>query len=131
MTASLPTPPAATPRRTVSRRRDGEWGVGASLLSLIILGAHYLWWDQRLGTELDPVWADEYDPAFEVALGTITSTTTVVSAVAAVLVVVVPAVTWALRRSPGWPPLVITTVALVTTWIVTYPSTMVLRPPGI
>lgn len=98
------------------------------MLSLIILGAHYLWWDRRLRDDLDPVWADRLDPALTTA---ITSATTVISVVAAILVVVVPAFTWwSLRHSPGWPPLVITTVALLTTWIVTHPSTMILRHPG-
>ena len=124
--------PDSAPRRTERPRHDGEWGFGSSVLSLIILGAHYLWWDRRLRGELDPVWADELSPALDAALRTITSATTIISVVAAILVVVVPAVTWwALRRSPGWPPLVITTIALLTTWIVTHPSTMVLRHPGV
>lgn len=132
MTSNVPGSRAA-PREPAPRpRHDGEWGFGSSVLSLIILGAHYLWWDQRLSNDLDPVWVDKLEPAFETAIATITSATTIISVVAAILVVVVPAFTWwSLRRSPGWPPLVITTIALLTTWIVTHPSTMVLRHPGI
>lgn len=41
---------------------------------------------------------------------------------AAVLVVVVPIVALSLRRSPCWSPLAVTAVALLATWIATYPS---------
>ena len=100
------------------------------MLSLIAIGAHYLWWDLRFGGDLDPLWATEADPRFEVARDTIAIAVTTVSLVAAILVVVVPIVVWALRRSPWWPPLAITAAALLFTWILTYPSTTVLHYPG-
>jgi hypothetical protein len=103
----------------------------ASLLSLIAIGAHYLRWDLRFGGDLDPLWATEADPRFEVARDTIAIAVTTVSLVAAILVVVVPIAVWALRRSPWWPPLAITAAALLATWILTYPSVTALRYPGV
>lgn len=131
MTAFLPSTVAAAPRTTERPRRDGSWGFLASLLSLIAIGAHCLWWDVCLTEALFPEWFNGDVTEIFAARDTIATATAVISQVAAVLVVVVPIVVWYLRRSPWWPPLAITAVALLATWIATYPSTTVLRYPGV
>lgn len=103
----------------------------ASLISLIAIGAHYLWWDLRLENELVASWASSGLTEIVAARERIATATAVISQVAAVLVVVVPIVVWYLRRSPWWPPLVITAVALLATWVATYPSMTILRYPGV
>ena len=130
MTAPFPRPAAAAPRSTDRPRRDGSWGFLASLLSLIAIGAHYLWWDLRLENELVASWASSGLTEIVAARERIATATAVISQVAAVLVVVVPIVVWFLRRSPWWPPLAITAVALLASWVATYPSMTVLRYPG-
>lgn len=130
MTESSPSPAAAAPRATERPRRDGSWGFLTSLLSLIAIGAHYLWWDLRLENELVASWADSGLSEIFAARETIAAATAAISQVAAVLVVVVPIIVWYLRRSPWWPPLAITAAALLATWIATYPSTTALRHPG-
>lgn len=102
----------------------------ASLLSLIAIGAHYLWWDVRLTEYRFPERSNLDVTEIFAARETIATATAVISQVAAVLVVVVPIVVWYLRRSPWWPPLAITAVALLATWVATYPSTTILRYPG-
>ena len=101
------------------------------MLSLIAIGAHYLWWDLRLENELVAEWATSSTTGIIAARDTIATAVTTVSLVAAILVVVVPIVVWALRRSPWWPPLAITAAALLATWILTYPSVTALRYPGV
>ena len=112
------------------RTRQGEWGITTTLASLLVLAGHFLWWTYvRMFDAFDPDWGIR-GPHLSDARESVSVTTNWVTVVAMVLVVVVPVLAWVWRRSPVWPPVVVTVLAIVTTWVLTYDAVAQFQNPS-
>lgn len=98
--------------RAPRARRHGGWGITTTVVSLVVLAVHHFWW--TYSRMLDDLERPSGGGASSIV--SINQTVNAVTVVALVLAVVAPVFAWIVRRSPVWPPLVVTALAFVVTW---------------